>query len=405
MSAMRPTEKIDRARPTTNMSTAALKNHLRRLARALTVLMTGSVLAAQALTLGEVQGDAWIGMPLDLRSAFQADQDEAMAAGCFSADIYYDEALQKAPRITVQAQTLRLQLPEVVTEPVVAIQIRSTCGASQMRRYVLLADLPPGISAPLVPLSTMPAAAARSTASNAAGAAGTAASSQRAIAGSSAGKATASKPKAKPKAKATSKTKTKKTAKTPKKKAVKPNVTRVAQKAIPQPAKPTLKLDPLEILSDRMDTLDSTMLFAPTEDALLQSRQIAALQADLKAMQELAAKNDRSLLELRGQLQQAKGQQLPMALVYGLIALVMLCLAGLAWLWQRQRKSNVTANSSWWDHPTDDELAAAIFQPGNAAPASGHRAPSTASRVTKPSAAQPLDLDFTLYKEPPKGGE
>ncbi len=389
------------------MSIAALKNHLRRLARALTVLVTGSVLAAQALTLGEVQGDAWIGMPLDLRIAFRADQDEAIAAGCLSADIYYAEALQKAPRITVQAQTLRLQLPEVVTEPVVAIQIRSTCGASQMRRYVLLADLPPGISAPVVPLSTLPTAATRSTASNAAGATGAAASPQRAVAGPSAGKASASKPKAKPKAKAKSqaKTKAKKTAKAPKKKAVKPKVTRVAQKAIPQPAKPMLKLDPLEILSDRMDTLDTTMLFAPTEDALLQSRQIAALQADLKAMQELAAKNDRSLLELRGQLQQAKGQQLPMALVYGLIALVLLCLAGLAWLWQRQRKSDVTANSSWWDHPTDDELAAAVFQPGNAAPESGNRPPSTASRITKPSAAQPLDLDFTLHKEPPKGGE
>ncbi|HSO44178.1 MAG TPA: hypothetical protein VLQ47_01480, partial [Rhodoferax sp.] len=310
-----------------------------------------------------------------------------------SADIYFAEALQKAPRITVQAQTLRLQLPEVVTEPVVAIQVRSTCGASQTRRYVLLADLPPGVSAPLVPLSTLPAAAARLTASSAAGAAGTAASPQRAVAGSSAGKASASNPKAKQAAKA------------PRKKAVKPKVTRVAQKAPLQPAKPTLKLDPLEILSDRMDTLDSTMLFAPTEDALLQSRQIAALQADLKAMQELAAKNDRSLLELRGQLQQAKGQQLPMALVYGLIALVMLCLAGLAWLWQRQRKSNVTANSSWWDHPTDDELAAALFQPGNAAPASGNRTPSAASRATKPATAQPLDLDFTLYKEPPKGGE
>lgn len=380
------------------MRIVALKNHLRSLARSLAVLATGSVLAAQALTLGEVQGDAWIGMPLDLRIAFRADPDEAIAAGCVSADIYYAEARQKAPRVTVQAQTLRVQLPDVVTEPIVAIQIRSTCGASQMRRYVLLADLPPGISAPLVPLNTLPASAARSTVSNASGASGAAASPQRAVAGSSAGKASASKPKAKAKAKS------KKTVKAQKKKAIKPKGTRVTQKAIAQPAKSMLKLDPLEILSDRMDTLDTTMLFAPTEDALLQSRQIAALQADLKAMQEVAAKNDRSLLELRGQLQQAKGQQLPMALIYGLIALVLLCLAGLAWLWQRQRRSDVTANSSWWDHPTDEELAAALFQPDNAAPTSGNGSPSTASKVTKPSAAQPLDLDFTLYKEPPKGG-
>lgn len=376
-----------------------MKNHLRSLSRSLAVLLTGTVLAAQALTLGNVQGNAWIGMPLDLRIAFRADQDEALAAGCVSADIYYAEALQKAPRITVQAQTLRLQLPDVVTEPVVAIQIRSTCGASQMHRYVLLADLPPSISAPLVPLSTLPASAARSTVSNAAGVSGAAASPQRAVARTSAGKASASKPKAK------SKTKSKKTAKPQNKKKPKAKATRAAQKTITQPAKSMLKLDPLEILSDRMDTLDTAMVFAPTEDALMQSRQIAALQADLKAMQDRAAKNDRSLLELRGQLQQAKGQQLPMALIYGLITLVLLCLAGLAWLWQRQRKSNVTANSSWWDHPTDDELAAAIFQPERASPVSGHGSHSTASRVKKPSSAHPLDLDFTLYKEPPKGGD
>lgn len=138
------------------MIKTVLKTHLRSLARLLTVLMTGSVLAAHGLTLGDVQGDAWIGMPLDLRIALRADQDEAIAAGCVSADIYYAEALQKTPRITVRAQHLRLQLPDVVTEPIVAIQIRSTCSASQMRRYVLLADLPPGISATQVPLSTLP---------------------------------------------------------------------------------------------------------------------------------------------------------------------------------------------------------------------------------------------------------
>lgn len=358
----------------------------------LTVLVTGSVLAAQALTLGDVQGDAWIGMPLDLRIAYRADPDGAIAAGCVSADIYYAEALQKAPRITVQSQTLRVQLPDVVTEPVVAIQIRSTCGASQMRRYVLLADLPPGISAPLVPLSTLPADAARSDESSAAGATGAAASPQRAVAGPSAAKTSAAKPKAKAKAK--------KAAKAPKKKAVKPNVTRVAQKASPQPAKSMLKLDPLEILSDRMDTLGTTMLFAPTEDALLQSRQIASLQADLKAMQELAAKNDRSLLELRDQLQQAKGQQLPMVLIYGLIALVLLCLAGLAWLWQRQRKLT-SLELAWWQHPSDDELAAALFQPGSAAPSSGDNSTFAAPKRAKPTSSQSLDLDFSLPKDSP----
>ncbi|MDD2918152.1 hypothetical protein [Rhodoferax sp.] len=385
---------IDRAWPTTNRRLAALKIHLQSLARSLAVLATGSVLAAQALTLGELQGDAWIGMPLDVRIAFQADQNEAISAECVRADIRYAEALQNAPHITFQARTLRLQLPDVVTEPVVAIQVRSTCGASQMRRYVLLADLPPGISAPLVPLNTLPAAGARSAVPKAAGASGTAASPQRTAAGTSASKASASKPKAE------TKSKSKKTAKTRNKKKTKAKVTRAAQKTITQPATSMLKLDPLEILSDRMDTLDTTMLFAPTEDALLQSRQIASLQADLKAMQEIAAKNDRSLLELRGKLQQAKGQQLPITLVYGLMALVLLCLAGLAWLWQRQGKL-ASSKNDWWQHPSNDELAAALFQPSNAAPASDDSSTAAAPRRVKPAPSQPLDLDFTLPKDSP----
>lgn len=380
------------------MRTAVFKNPLRRLAKSLAVLVTGTLIAAQAMTLGEVQGEAWIGMPLDLRIAFQADQDEALAAGCISAEVYYAEALQKTPRLTVQAQTLRLQLPDVVTEPVVAIQIRSTCGASQMRRYVLLADLPPGISTPLVPLSTLPVAEVRPSRSNPTGASGAAAPPQRAVTGSSSGKATATKAKAKAKVKSGSKSKKIAKARTKKKPTAK--VARTAPKTITRPARSMLKLDPLEILSDRMDTLDTTMLFAPTEDALRQSRQIASLQVDLKAMQELAAKNDRALLELRSELQQAKGQQLPMALVYGLIALVLVCLAGLAWLWQRQRRF-ASSKDDWWQHPSDAELAAALFQPDNAAPASGNNATAAAPGRTKPAPSQSLDLDFTLPKDSP----
>ncbi|PKO59355.1 MAG: hypothetical protein CVU24_15465, partial [Betaproteobacteria bacterium HGW-Betaproteobacteria-18] len=167
--------------------------------------------------------------------------------------------------------------------------------------------------------------------------------------------------------------KIKKTVKKQKPKSPKTKITRDRKKVIAAPTKSMLKLDPLEILSDRMDTLAAPMLFAPTEDALLQSKQIASLQADIKSMQELAVKNDSTLLELRSQLQQAQAQQTPMTLVYGLIALVVLCLTGLAWLWQGQKKLNTSAHG-WWQNPADDELAAALH-PEEASPPSGYGSP------------------------------
>lgn len=366
------------------MRKPVLKNNAHTLAKLLAVLLTGTVLSVQALTLGDVQGDPVIGQPLDLSIHIQASPGEELSAGCVSADIYYAEARQKAPQITTHLTTLRLQLPAVIDEPVVTVLIRTFCGASQIRRYVLLADLPPSISATVVPMNNQPVAglpSSQSGLSNAGGVPDVVVLPQRTVADTS----TAALPAAR--SPVSSARKIKKTAKKQKPKSPKAKITRDRKQAIAAPAKSMLKLDPLEILSDRMDTLDAPMLFAPTEDALLQSKQIASLQADLKSMQELAVKNDSALLELRSQLQQAKVQQIPMTLVYGLIALVMLCLAGLAWLWQGQRKLNRSAHA-WWQNPADDELAA-VFQPKDASPPSGYgSAPPFANSHTETQTAK-----------------
>ncbi|MDD2844489.1 MAG: hypothetical protein PHT57_06000 [Rhodoferax sp.] len=123
----------------------------------------------------------------------------------------------------------------------------------------------------------------------------------------------------------------------------------------------------MEILSDRMDNLELNMPFVPAEDALLQSRQIAALQAEVKSMRELAVKNDSALLALQSQLQHAQSRQFFTNFLYGLIALLLIGLAGLAWLWRGQKKL-ATAAQSWWQHPSDRDLTA-VLQPEVTAPA------------------------------------
>ena len=325
------------------------------------VFLSGAFVAAHAMTLGELQGTALIGRALILSIPIQSAGSEALAEGCVRADVYYGDARQKSPRITVQANQLRLQLPELVNEPVVKVQVRTFCGASQIRSYVLLADLPPDFSAS-VATNTPPAALAVTPGPSGADLAPAAvvlpqaARTQAARAGLS-----------RPKKQASSAVKSKKVSSKPKAKAAAIKRPGDRKLVAAQQAKSVLKLDPLEILSDRMDNLELNMPFVPAEDALLQSRQIAALQDEVKSMRELAVKNDSALLALRGQLEQAQSKQVFTTLLYGLIALLLAAVAGLAWLWQSQKKLTVVAQS-WWQQASDEDLTT-FLKPEVTAPA------------------------------------
>ena len=337
------------------MRKTVTKNVAHRVARFGGVLLSGAVFTAHAMTLGELQGNAVIGHALDLNVPIQSTPGDELAEGCVRADILYGEARQKSPRITIRATQLRLQLSEPVNEPVVTVQIRTFCGASQIRNYVLLADLPTDFSASAAASPPAPTVAAQPDMSNAGLVPAMAVLPPSTVAGT---------PKAglpAPRKSASSTVKTKKNVNKQKTKTATVKRTRDRKTASVQPVKSVLKLDPMEILSDRVGTLELNLPFAPAEDALLQSRQIATLQADVKSMHDLAVKNDNALLELRGQLKLAQSQQQRTPILYGLIALLLLGVAGLAWLWQGQKKLTATAQS-WWQPPTDEDLTA-FLQP------------------------------------------
>lgn len=334
------------------------------------VLLSGAFVAAHAMSLGELQGTALIGRALNLSIPIQSAGSEALAEGCVRADVYYGDAQQKSPRITVQANQLRLQLPELVNEPVVKVQVRTFCGASQIRNYVLLADLPPDFSAS-VAANTPPAALAVTPGPSGADPAPAAVVLPQA-ARTQAAKAGLPRPKKQ----ASSAVKSKKVSSKPKAKAAAIKRPGDRKLVAAQQAKSVLKLDPLEILSDRMDNLELNMPFVPAEDALLQSRQIAALQDEVKSMRELAVKNDSALLALRGQLEQAQSEQVFTTLLYGLIALLLAAVAGLAWLWQSQKKLTVVAQS-WWQQASDEDLTTFLK-------------PEVTAQARKPVAMAPL---------------
>jgi len=135
-------ENFEPAMTTPHQITPALKGRVTALASALAMLLCGVVLSVQALTLGELQGKAVIGQALSVGIRVQASPDEALAATCVSADVYYADALQKAPGITIKPEVVHITLSELVNEPVVTVLMRTQCGSHQTRRYVVLADLP-----------------------------------------------------------------------------------------------------------------------------------------------------------------------------------------------------------------------------------------------------------------------
>ncbi len=128
------------------------------MARFVTALLGATVFAAHAMTLGDIQGEALIGRQLDLRVPVQSTEGDALSEACVRASISYGETPQKSLRLSIQNQQLRLQLSEPVNEPIVKVELRTICGAMQIRNYVLLADLPPEINGAVT--VTVPSASA-----------------------------------------------------------------------------------------------------------------------------------------------------------------------------------------------------------------------------------------------------
>lgn len=345
--------------------------------RALVTLCAGAACVAQAFTLGDLRGSAVIGRALDVSVRVQGGAGEEVSAACVGADVYFADARQATPVVTVEAgpdnqSTVRIQLSAIVNEPVVTVLMRATCGSSSLRRYVLLADFPQ-LSMPVAPVPVVSVDALTKTTLPQANSGAephtvlvlptraepvpiTPATSKAVPANL---QATVPKEPSTPRAV--------KPAKASNRVESAPSVISKTTSKLVRPAgKSVLKLDPLDILSDRIDSLDSVMLFAPTEDALRHTQEISTLQGDVKKLRDLAAKNDARLADLQTKLQQAQEQQLSPVLWYALTGLVLLCLGALAWLWQKQRQTQKHAEAAWWN--SDDSGPSTVLMPQTVRP-------------------------------------
>lgn len=398
---------------------AVLKNRVCYLAPALTVLLVQLSISAHAFTLGNLRGAAVLGRPLDVTVQVRAGSDEVLSSTCVTADVFYADARQSAVKVTVlpvadaaAGPAVRVQSSAAIDEPVVTVEVRANCGSSTLRRYVLLADFPALAVPTAVPLSVPGAFEAAPvlvlptptpTPSGRSVAAAPAKPLPNVVIKPSTAKAEPRQASVKPR-------KTPAVVATAEPALARQAVTRV-------PGKSVLKLDPLDLLSDRIDALDPAMLFAPTEDALRYSRQIAALEGDVKTLRALAASNDAKLSDLTVKLQQAQASQFPLWLIYGLVALVLACLTAVIWLWQQQRRTQKDAAPSWWHGPEDGALTELLPQtvptapapmPGQAHPVKPSApAPSAATLpVTAPAVSVTqvdIDLDHVMPQVPMHG--
>lgn len=70
------------------------------------------------------------------------------------------------------------------------------------------------------------------------------------------------------------------------------------------------------------------------------------LERELQALQAQARRQDVALAELRARLNRVESEHIPVAVVYGLMLLVLMCLVATGWLWARLRR--LRQDAGWW---------------------------------------------------------
>lgn len=306
------------------------------------LILAGAALDGSAVTLGSPQGAAWIGRPLELTFPIALDPDAEPGPLCPMADVFYADTPLEPGRIQIRSEpgtapdTLRVRLSStaLVDEPVVRVVLRVGCQHKVSRSYVMLADLPAAtpafereaLPAPLVvPLVTPPLAEAVTSPP----------ATPRARAPASnrhAGE------RVRAPVRATTKTK-------PPNPASEPQTASTASGS-------RLKLDPLEILVERVKTLESTTAAVPLEDLAKDSNRVQQLQNDVQALLKQAEKNEAALQAMRERLEKAESDRLSALLSFGLAALALLCAVVIAVVWSRRRDPAWRQDSTLQRPPT-----------------------------------------------------
>lgn len=352
------------------------------------------VLTSEALTLGQLRGTAIVGQPLDLVVALQMAPGEDAATLCLDAEIFHADVPRKVSSVQLsveaaarpQAAQVRIKSSSAVDEPVVTVNLRTRCGQKTERRYVLLAELPPlgassGVSTGgtvALPPFDQPAASDLSSLALSSPSSAT----TPALVGS-----------------APVQRKRRVRAKSDQPQASQRKLAAASRGSAREPVAPRsfgqsrLKLDHLELFSDRIALLELEHPDVLVDEGLPDTSKLQTLQASVQSLQTLVASNEASLADLKARLHQAETQRFPAWLVYVLAALVLACVATIAGLWSRQRRAQAE-DDEWWSASVvaaqPQASASPLATPIAAPPPSASQAP--AKRVAEAPADRPAPV-------------
>lgn len=342
---------------------------------------------AQALTLGRIQGAALIGRPLDVSVQVQLDANQSLSSACFEADVFHADTRQNPagvrlrlePTTTPQNARLRITSDSRIDEPIVTVYVRAGCAQMSSRRYVLLADIVSEQAEPVPRVTSVPLVDPSSSSSSAsgAGAASSASAGRPAVSSPGAETGAVQRPTAAARQRAPVAAEPRRAARAPAKRAVaaapaapaarnerragadtRADARTDSRSAAPASAgargsgQSRLQLDPLEMLSERVATLESNATASPAQVSEREAREaerLERLEASVNALLALAQKNEASLLDVRSRLEKAQADRVSNTVIYALVGMLLLSLLAIAYLLARINRGPEASGSRWFD--------------------------------------------------------
>jgi hypothetical protein len=385
--------------------------HLNRYIFIASLLVT--TLTTEAVQLGSIKGSAVFGRPLDLTVQVQLDTPFDETANCFSAELFQADSKFDAGRVRLDIQpaanglgaAVRVRSVTPVNEPWAKMILRNNCGAKISRQYDFLTDFAEA------PVSTAqednlvtPSALAMTPSSTA-----EKVRVQRA-------EMSANAP--------VKKSSTQAAVAIQKFKRNMPAMPEIA-KSVVNTASSTglskLKMETFELTDEHQVLLKlSSALVAPTGmrtpeeiQALAQAtavwRAINGMPAEVQQVAtvvtaETQAKNP-AIVTAASPQPTAASQKLPRLtgmsefsnlLVYGLIGLLALTLACIAWLWLRVRKAS-RAGYGWLNEPAADQ-AEIEHEPTQFSPSNFHLTQIDEQQTSEPLLESDIEIDLAADK-------
>jgi hypothetical protein len=343
-----------------------------------------------ALTLGRVHGAVILGSPLDVSIGIQTRAEDEVAAACFEADVRYGDTPLERSRINIKlqpgsqpdSQLVRLTTDSRLDEPVVRLTLRTVCNPKTSRTYVLLSDVASDTVLPAASHTTLPVAI-------------TVAPQDRAVTSAAKPSADSAAPVAsalvrKKVMRSTLKLVDAPVAAAPKAKAA--NSTDAKSKAA------GVSASALEDLQRRVEEIAKWQSNSISQEDMQKGEARAkAMEADIRGLQEVTAKNQKSIQMVADALESSNSRNYTSILFYGLGALLLLlCLAGLVYVATRKRVDGSDARPWWSGQDERSRGASAAAMAKSTAPMPMAPADSVPGGLTQESGSAQLQSAAAL---------